>query len=64
MQTLFQSSCSIPDQLTARLLERRFFDALDDFYKHFLKSCSQEEDAASLPVMVIHNILNGNPLSS
>jgi len=34
------------------MLERRILDAFEDFGKDFLKSCSQEELAASIPVTV------------
>lgn len=40
------------------MLERRILDAFEDFGKDFLKSCSQEELAASIPVTVRKNNLN------
>ena len=40
------------DQQTSRLLQRQFLEAFENFGKDFVKSCSQEENAASLPLAV------------
>ena len=40
------------DQQVAQMLQRRFFEAFEDFGKDFVKSCDQQEEAATLPVTV------------
>lgn len=47
MQYFFSS-----DHQISRMLERQILDGFEDFGKDFVKSCSQEELAASIPVTV------------